>query len=97
MDDSEHDVLAYMTRVNKFRAVWVKSAVAQRDPVDRAGAATPQSLDTRNTIWSIPQDEGLKPAKLSDPDFVVLVSETLDDSDLGPLVRPLAAVAQQLN
>jgi transposase len=91
--------IADLMRVNKFRGVWVKSATAQRERalLTVREQLRRQSLDARNTIWSILQGEGLKPAKLSNPAFAVLVKETLDDPDIGPLVRPLAAIAQQLD
>ena len=56
-----------------------------------------QSLDARNTIWSILQGEGLNPPKLASAAFGALVARMLEDPDIGPLLRPLAAAAERLD
>ena len=91
--------IADLMRVNKFRAVWVKSPAAQRDRalLTVREQLRRQSLDARNTIWAILQGEGLNPPKLSNPAFSSLVMQTLDDPDIGPLLRPLAVIAEQLD
>jgi transposase len=86
-------------RVNKFRAVSVKSVSSQRD----RGLLTVreqlrrQSLDARNIIWSILQVEGLKPPKLTSPAFQALVAQSLDDDALAPLLRPLVTIVEQID
>ena len=47
--------IADLMRVNKFRVVWVKSPAAQRDRalLTVREQLRRQSLDARNTIWSI--------------------------------------------
>ena len=54
-------------RVNKVRAVSVKSVAAQRDRtlLTVGEQLRRQSLDARNIIWSILPVEGLKPPKRS--------------------------------
>ena len=86
-------------RVNKFRAVSVKSVAAQRDRalLTVREQLRKQSLDARNIIWSILQVEGLKPPKLSSPAFQTLVAQSLDDEALAPLLRPLVAVVEHLD
>ena len=98
-DKNDARGIADLMRVNKFRAVWVKSVAAQRD---RALLAVReqlrrQSLDTRNMIWSILQVEGLKPPKLTNPAFQSLVVKSLDDPALAPLLRPLVALVEHLD
>jgi transposase len=56
-----------------------------------------QSLDARNTIWSILQSEGLQTPKISSPAFEALLGEMLDDTDLGELLRPMATIAAQID
>ena len=90
--------IADLMRVNKFRAVWVKSPAAQRDralPTVRERLRG-QSLDARNTMWAMLQAEGLDPPGLSNPAFAALVAEMLEDQELGPLLRPLAVVVELL-
>ena len=53
--------------------------------------------DTRDTIWSILQVEGLKPPKLTSPAFQALVVQALKDEVLAPLLRPLLAVVEHLD
>jgi transposase len=91
--------IADLMRVNKFRAVWVKSPTAQRDRalLTVREQLRGQSLDARNTIWAILQGEGLNPPKLNDPAFNALVMELFDDPSIGLLLRPLAAIADQLD
>lgn len=91
--------IADLMRVNKFRAVWVKSPAAQRDRtlLTVREQLRGQSLDARNTIWAILQAEGLNPPGLSNPAFAALVARMLEDPELGPLLRPLTAVAEQLD
>lgn len=86
--------LADLMRVNRFRAVWVKSPAAMRDRalLTVGEQLRGQSLDARNMIWSILQGEGLNPPGLSNPAFRRLVAEMLDDPEIGPLPEPLAAV-----
>jgi transposase len=86
-------------RVNKFRAVAVKSVSAQRDRalLTVREQLRRQSLDARNIIWSILQVEGLKPPKLVSPAFQVLVAESLNDEALAPLLQPLVAVVEHLD
>lgn len=90
--------IADLMRVNKFRAVSVKSVASQRDRalLTVREQLRRQSLDARNTIWSILQVEGLKPAKLTSPAFQALVTQALDDEALAPLLRPLVAVIEQI-
>ena len=61
--------IADLMRVNKFRSVWVKSPAAQRDRalLTVREQLRRQSLDARNTIWSILQAEGLQPPGSSVP------------------------------
>lgn len=98
-DKNDARGIADLMRVNKFRAVSVKSVAAQRD----RGLLTVreqlrrQSLDTRNTLWSILQLEGLEPPKLTSPAFQALVVRSMDDEALAPLLRPLVAVAEHLD
>lgn len=91
--------IADMMRVNKFRAVWVKSHTSQRDRalLTVREQLRRQSLDTRNAIWSILQGEGLNPPKLASAAFGVLVQRMLEDAEIGPLLRPLVAVAEALD
>jgi transposase len=91
--------IADLMRVNKFRAVWVKSPAAQRDRtlLTLREQLRGQSLDARNTIWAILQAEGLNPPGLSNAAFATLVTRMLEDPGLGPLLRPLAAVVEQLD
>jgi transposase len=91
--------IADLMRVNKFRAVWVKSTAAQRDRalLTVREQLRRQSLDTRNTIWSILQAEGLQPPKLNSPAFEALVVQMIDDPDVGQLLQPLVAIAQQID
>lgn len=98
-DKNDARGLADLMRVNKFRAVWVKSPAAQRDRalLTVREQLRRQSLDARNTIWSILQVEGLKPPKLNSPAFQALVVQTLEDEVLAPLLRPLVAVAEHLD
>ena len=57
-----------------------------------------QSLDTRNTIWSILQVEGLKPPKLRKPGVSTHWScRRWRTRQLAPLLRPLVAVAEHLD
>ena len=98
-DKNDARGIADLMRVNKFRAVSVKSVAAQRD----RGLLTVrerlrrQSLDARHTLWSILQLEGLKPPKLTSPAFQALVARSMDDEALAPLLRPLVAVAEHLD
>ena len=63
--------IADLMRVNKFRPVWVKSPAAQRDRalLTVREQLRRQSLDARNTIWSILQGEGFQPPKIASPAF----------------------------
>lgn len=90
--------IADLMRVNKFRAVWVKSPAAQRDRalLTVRERLRGQSLDARNTMWAMLQAEGLDPPGLSNPAFAALVAEMLEDQELGPLLRPLAVVVELL-
>ena len=98
-DKNDARGIADLMRVNKFRAVAVKSVAAQRDRalLTAREQLRRQSLDTRNVIWSILQVEGLKPPKLTSPAFQVLVVQSLEDEALAPLLRPLVAVAEHLD
>jgi transposase len=98
-DKNDARGIADLMRVNKFRAVWVKSVTAQRDRalLGVREQLRRQSLDTRNMIWSILQVEGLKPPKLTGPMFQALVVASLDDEALAPLLRPLVAVIDHLD
>lgn len=98
-DKNDARGIADLMRVNKFRAVWVKSPGAQRDRalLTVREQLRRQSLDTRNIIWSILQVEGLKPPKLAIAAFDVLVAQALEDEALAPLLKPLVAVAEHLD
>ena len=98
-DKNDARGIADLMRVNKFRAVSVKSVAAQRDRalLTVREQLRRQSLDARNIIWSILQVEGLKPPKLSSPGFQVLLAQSLDDEALAPLLRPLAAVVEYID
>jgi transposase len=98
-DKNDARGIADLMRVNKFRAVSVKSMAAQRDRalLTVREQLRRQSLDARNIIWSILQIEGLKPPKLTSPAFQVLVAQSLDDEALAPLVGPLVAVVEHLD
>src|ERR1700743_2741494 len=89
-DKNDARGIADLMRVNKFRAVWVKSVTAQRDRalLGVREQLRRQSLDMRNMIWSILQVEGLKPPRLTSPMFQALVVASLDDEALAPLLRP---------
>ena len=65
--------IADLMRVNKFRAVSVKSVATQRDRalLTVREQLRRQSLDVRNIIWSILQVEGLNTPKLASPAFQV--------------------------
>lgn len=91
--------IADLMRVNKFRAVWVKSPAAQRDRslLTVREQLRSQSLDARNTMWAMLQSEGLNPPGLSNPAFGALVARALEDREIGPLLRPLAAVVKLLD
>jgi transposase len=91
--------IADLMRVNKFRPVWVKSPVAQRDRalLTVREQLRRQSLDARNIVWSILQAEGLQPPKLNSPAFEALVGQMVDDPDVGPLLRPLVTIATQID
>ena len=91
--------IADLMRVNKFRPVWVKSPTAQRDRalLTVREQLRRQSLDARNTIWSILQAEGLQPPKLASAAFEALVAQMVDDPDVGQLLRPLVAIVTQLD
>jgi transposase len=98
-DKNDARGIADLMRVNKFRAVSVKSVAAQRDRalLTVREQLRRQSLDARNIIWSILQAEGLKPPKLASPAFQALVVRSLDDEALAPLLRPLVAVIEHLD
>ena len=98
-DKNDARGIADLMRVNKFRAVAVKSVSAQRDRalLTVREQLRRQSLDARNIIWSILQVEGLKPPKLVSPAFQVLVTESLNDEALAPLLQPLVAVVEHLD
>jgi transposase len=91
--------IADLMRVNKFCSVWVKSPAAQRDRalLTVREQLRRQSLDARNTIWSILQAEGLQPPKLASAAFKTLVTQMLNDPHIGPLLQPLATVAAQVD
>lgn len=91
--------IADLMRVNKFRAVWVKSPAAQRGRTLLAvrEQLRRQSLDARDTIWSVLRAEGMKPPKLASPGFRVPVAQALDDPRLAPLLQPLVATADHLD
>ena len=98
-DKNDARGIADLMRVNKFRAVSVKSVAAQRDRalLTVREQLRRQSLDARNVIWSILQVEGLKPPKLASPAFQALVAQSLDDEALAPLLRPLVAAVEHLD
>jgi len=98
-DKNDARGIADLMRVNKFRAVSVKSVTAQRNRalLTVREQLRQQSLDARNVIWSILQVEGLKPPKLTSPAFQVLVAQSLDDEALAPLLRPLVAIVEHLD
>ena len=77
----------------------VKSVAAQRDRalLTVREQLRQQSLDARNVIWSILQVEGLKPPKLTNPAFQVLVAQSLDDQALAPTLRPLLAMVEHID
>jgi transposase len=91
--------IADLMRVNKFRPVWVKSPTAQHDRalLTVREQLRRQSLDARNTVWSILQAEGLQPPKLVSPAFGALVVQMLNDPDIGHLLQPLATIAEQID
>jgi transposase len=98
-DKNDARGIADLMRVNKFKPVWVKSPAAQRDRtlLTVREQLRRQSLDARNTIWSVLQAEGLKPPKLASPTFRALVMQALDDPQLAPLLRPLTETADHLD
>jgi transposase len=91
--------IADLMRVNKFRPVWVKSPAAQRDRalLTVREQLRRQSLDARNTIWSMLQGEGFQPPKIASHAFKVLLEEMLDDPDVGHLLQPLATITAQID
>jgi len=98
-DKNDARGLADLMRVNKFRAVSVKSVAAQRNRalLTVREQLRQRSLDARYVIWSILQVEGLKPPKLTRPAFQVLVVQSLDNEALAPLLQPLVAVVEHLD
>jgi transposase len=98
-DKNDARGIADLMRVNKFRAVMVKSVGAQRDRalLTVREQLRRQSLDARNIIWSILQVEGLKPPKLTSPAFQALVVQSLENEALAPLLQPLVAVVEHLD
>ena len=98
-DKNDARGIADLMRVNKFRAVSVKSVAAQRDRalLTVREQLRRQSIDAGNVIWSILQVEGLKPPKLTSPPFQVLVVQSLDNEALAPLLQPLVAVVEHLD
>lgn len=98
-DKNDARGIADLMRVNKFRAVSVKSVAAQRDRalLTVREQLRQQSLDARNVIWSILQVEGLKPPKLTSPTFQALVMQSLDDEALAPMLRPLVVVVEHID
>ncbi len=98
-DKNDARGIADLMRVNKFRAVAVKSVAAQRDRalLTVREQLRRQSLDARNIIWSILQVEGLRPPKLASPAFQVLLTQSLNDEALAPLLRPLADVVEHID
>jgi hypothetical protein len=98
-DKNDARGVADLMRVNKFRAVSVKSVAAQRARalLTVREQLRRQSLDARNTIWSILQVEGLKPPKLTSPAFQALLAQSLDDEALAPLLRPLVDVVEHID
>ena len=98
-DKNDARGIADLMRVNKFRAVSVKSVAAQRNRalLTVREQLRRQSLDARNIIWSILQVEGLKPPKLTSPAFQTLVTQSLGDEALAPLLRPLVAVVEHID
>lgn len=98
-DKNDARGIADLMRVNKFRAVSVKSVSAQRDRalLTVREQLRRQSLDARNTIWSILQVEGLKPPKLASQAFEALVLRSLEDAALAPLLRPLVLVVEHID
>lgn len=76
IDDSEADVLAHMDFPSQLRTEIhsrtgglgeVTGCSRDRGLLTAREQLRRQSLDTRNTIWSILQIEGLKPPKLTSP------------------------------
>ena len=98
-DKNDARGIADLMRVNKFRAVMVKSVSAQRDRalLTVREQLRRQSLDARNIIWSILQVEGLKPPKLTSPAFQTLVVQSLENEALAPLLQPLVTVVEHLD
>ena len=92
-------VLADLMRTGKLCAVWVKSSTAMRDRalLTVREQLRGQSLDARNTNWTILQGEGPNPPGLSDPAFRRMIAERLDDPEIGPLLEPLATVVEHLD
>jgi transposase len=88
-----------MMRVNKYRAVWVKSPEAQRDRMllTVREQLRRQSLDLRNAIWSILQAEGLKPPKLASSKFQAALDVALEDAALRSVLQPLKAIVDKLD
>ena len=79
--------------------MWVESPAAQRDRalLTVREQLRRQSLDARNTIWSILQAEGLQPSRLVSAAFGALVTQVLNDPNIGPLLQPLATIAAQID
>ena len=98
-DKNDARGIADLMRVNKFRAVMVKSVAAQRDRalLTVREQLRRQSLGMGNVIWSILQVEGLKPPKLTSPAFQALVAQAMDDEALAALLRPLVAAIEHLD
>lgn len=97
-DKNDARGIADLMRVNKFRAVWVKSPDAQRDRTLLLvrEQLRRHMLETLNTIWSILQGEGLNPPKITNPSFEALVKTSLEDEALAPLLQPLVTVVEHL-
>ncbi len=97
-DKTDAHGIADLMRVDKFRAVWVKSVGAQRTRAMltvREQLRRP-SLDLRNGVWSILQAKGLRPPKLAKPEFRIAVDAALEDPALRPILQPLVDIVEHL-
>ena len=98
-DKNDARGIADMMRVDKFRPVYVKSPEAQRIRAVLLAREQlrRQSLDARNTIWSILQGEGMNPPGLASAAFDAMAQASMSDPDLAPALAPLVSAIQHFD
>ena len=98
-DKNDARGIADIMRVEKFRAVYVKSPEAQRirTLLVAREQLRRQSLDAKNTIWSILQAEGMMPPGLSSAAFDAAVAAAMDEPELASALAPLVSAIAYLD